>query len=287
MTTAEARGVVRRLRQELSRDYEHVARVLPTPEMQRDVRLYSCKSGLGRDRVVRRMTGRFGGPAAVMPSCVVWLLLRPRDAVIATPRDPGQVQDAVVTEYLVVGERARGWCETGLWSLEVPDHALHRAAERHRGIDLRAALIEAHAALLRVSEDAVPPPGSDALVRAGPGVFAGQFIYGLEDRARDPMVYFRARTWLHADQLAEGQESLREGTPALGISLMLPAPLRKVRLTPRGMEVYARDENRAGIDARLTTPARDGQPAYARPREGARRGSRAEGEGPLRVPGPR
>jgi hypothetical protein len=62
----------------------------------------------------------------------VWSVLNPRKAVTVNTDDPALQQNCVVVEYLLAGPLPAGMptnaC-TGLWTLEVPDHALGRLSK--------------------------------------------------------------------------------------------------------------------------------------------------------------
>jgi len=240
--TAEARGVVRLFKARLRHyDLRFQAR-FESIEANREANRWANCGTLGRQRALMKLRRRFGPTDRHLQDRPVWAHLRPRDAVIVHPQDAGQTQPAVVLEYLTVDKNAD--METGLWTLEVPDHALLRAAQRCRGIDLRAAIMEAHRELLAARCDPLPKRGEDVYVRAGPGAFVGQMIYGQEVKG-GLVVYFRPRTWLHEDQLNGDQRPLTSGGAGepWGTGPLLPFPLREI--TVEGQSMIVRDRQRA------------------------------------------
>ena len=71
----------------------------------------------------------------------------------------------------------------GLWSIEVPDHALRRLLERAPGVDIDATLLSHRAALRARPDDneiaaAMVDPDMSFLLPAGPGVFVCVFRVG-------------------------------------------------------------------------------------------------------------
>lgn len=235
---AEARGAVRTFKTSLRRADARFQAHFESREASREAARYSECGALGRLRALRKLQRRFGVQDRTVDDAPVWAHLRPREAAIVNPRDLGQTQDAVVIEYVTV--TPRGDLETGLWTLEVPEHALLRAAQRSRGADLRAFILDAHRNLLAVRRESLPT--GDVLVRAGPGAFVGQMIYGKELKVDGVVVYFRPRTWLHIDQLGESQVSLSpDGTSEpWGSGPLLPFPLRSITVAGGYLSVRRR-----------------------------------------------
>lgn len=225
---AEARGAVRVFKTKLRRADLRFQTKFESLEAHRAANRWANCGTLGRARALRDLRRLFGPTDCHVAETPVWAHLRPREAVILTPGDPGQTQDAVVVEYVTIDKD--GDLETGLWTLEVPEHALLRAAQRFRGLDLRAAILDAHRNLLAVRQD--PLPLGDVLVRAGPGAFVGQMVYGTEVKKMDLMVYFRPRTWLHEDQIQDHRIWLTDtgdGAPWV-TGPLAPYPLRSLRI---------------------------------------------------------
>lgn len=155
--------------------------------------------------------------------------------IILEPRDPGQTQTGVVVCYLLIAtdaaDRSHNYWH-GLWSLEVPDHALGRIAQRDRSADLGEVLFAAHKEALAVALDQISlDHGKEFYISTPPnGVFLCQFIIG-PDVATYPNLnaYIRPRTWLALDQLREEQQAARHGSPSLGHTLLLPHPAKHLK----------------------------------------------------------
>jgi hypothetical protein len=160
---------------------------------------------------------------------MLWTQLCCEKHLLKTPRTPGEAQDAVFLEFILFhfpnnNSNAMSVL-SGVWTLEVPDHAMGRLFQRNPGVDGKAALYHAHAALLRTKFTKLPEPERDIYVEAPGGVFAGNIIHGVNDDDKSRQTYFRARTFLTTDQLGPGQEPLPPGTPSWGQTMMLPGPL--------------------------------------------------------------
>lgn len=197
------------------------------PEISRAALAWTHKRGsIGRmraARILRRLVP--ARPAGTLGESMLWTYLRADGSLIQNPRDPGQAQPAVTVNYLVL--RA-GEFVTGVWTLEVPDHALVRLIQRLPGVDLASMLFAGHAALLAAAAppDRLPRDNETLLVPTPSGAFAVNLIFGREQDTGDLRVYARARTWLHDDQLQTNQRPIAPGSPTLGETLLVPAPLR-------------------------------------------------------------
>jgi hypothetical protein len=121
---------------------------------------------------------------------------------------------------------------TGLWTLEVSDHALLRLCQRDPGADLDAVLLEAHRAILRApATKEIGAKDEIYLMPAGSGVFLCQLHCATDRHSGDICIRFRARTWLHRDQLGDNQEASivrgvdrLEGPIPLGACWFMPYP---------------------------------------------------------------
>jgi hypothetical protein len=174
----------------------------------------------------------------------VWSILKPRDAVtVDAAPESGLAQDCVTVNYMLAGMlpstappggRMVGLCE-GLWTLEVPDHALGRAIERS-GLLPDALIAEAHHQLLRLRADVVIRDrcfdgAQRFLVKAGAGGFVCSLRPGEEVSLGRLTVSVRADTWLAEDMLHDDQVLLAEdGKPGerLGDCWLVPAPLCRI-----------------------------------------------------------
>jgi hypothetical protein len=254
MSRAEANGRLRLLRADVAARAEQTRRTLVGRMLDPDVEAMVRRgSERGRQRAAARLrrslpavfewrwipgqvitgTGIPTNTYITGTGCLLGAYLdAARDPIIQDPSDVGQTQRSIVVAYLVLGT-ARQLSATGLWTLEVPDHALRRALERDRGADAAVKVRESHAALLGVSVAGAPPLGVEFLIpTSGPGVFTAEWIPGRLRSTGAEMVYARARTWLHEDQLSEDQarriiSPAASGEPSLYDSGMLvPVVLR-------------------------------------------------------------
>jgi hypothetical protein len=250
---AAERGKLRRWKHAAASRYQLLRdQLLRDPGMKRQVDEFAMRgSAKGRQRAFRRINGlvsRFGvlqdvqlsGPAPL----ALWAALRPRGHVLSCPKTEGEKQDCVTANYVLAGaidgpgRGGRGI--TGLWSVEVPDHALLRVLQRNPGADLTAVLLDAHRAVLRLPTDDIvrrafldiasrdePTPGF--LMAAGGGVFICEFHFARAASNKEYMIGVRAVTWLHNDQLRDDQRPEPEGVPdqRLGDGILLPLPLRQ------------------------------------------------------------
>jgi hypothetical protein len=163
----------------------------------------------------------------------VWSILKPRESVVDSIPDSMNIsesdrasleQDCVCVNYIVAGRREHDGkfiLGEGLWTLEVPDHALGRAVERSRLLHPETIIREAHATLLDLPASAPTP---SQYLKAGSGCFVGGLILG-DDVRIGASVHFRAKTWLANDMLGSDQIPLDEkGEPGkrLGDALLLP-----------------------------------------------------------------
>jgi hypothetical protein len=135
--------------------------------------------------------------------------------------------------YIVVGRLAGVRWGYGLWTLEIPDHALGRLLHRSADNPAGSIAVAHHAALRLRHEDVIRNGEVDRdfqfLLPAGPGAFVCSLVAG-EDISRGyaPMLGVRAHTWLSDDMLRDDQTPLiDDGTPGsrLGDDWLLPAPL--------------------------------------------------------------
>jgi hypothetical protein len=210
--TAEARGRLRVFKKQAKANQVAIDRLLPA--LSAASREMTFRSSLkGRARVFDRLQARMAKHASLQDArlegrtpLALWAYLKPREAVLADPDEPGQMQDCVTVEYVlagaVLGPDSHGRAD-GLWTLEASDHALLRLLTRSPGTDLSAVLFDAHRSLLALPEDALRKSNTDdILIAAGDGVFICEFMHG-QDISLDYalMMYFRAKTWLHMDQL--------------------------------------------------------------------------------------
>lgn len=191
------------------------------------------------------MTGLFG-PGATFERAEIkkrggyalWSILKPRGSVFVEAIDElsaaeiaSMSQDAVTVNYVFAG-LANGGVRTGegVWTLEIPDHALGRAVERSGFLTPESIIREVHRNVLNAPIDAPGWKNKRALLKAGAGCFGVDFCAGTDVSAGGaPMFHVRARTWLADDMLGPDQQPVggegKEGD-RLGDLLLLPLPLR-------------------------------------------------------------
>lgn len=247
--SAEARGLVRQFKRQLSQE-DRVWDATWTSKATFDqAERWTCSGRVGRDRARLQLERRFGRALPLPHGHLVWAHLRPSTAVIQHHEDrarlPGEAQDAVVVDFLLAG--GADVLQAGLWTLEVPDHALQRLAQRCPGIDLRFALLDAHYNFLLAGPEVLRQDVQHHLP-AGSGVFLGDVIYGKDaGNHAYQVIYFRPRTAFHHDMLAaeelnrlvtRGEDRSVVGGP------LLPGPLRDL------------DTSDGGLNVRLTRPSK-------------------------------
>jgi hypothetical protein len=236
MSQAEANGRLRLLRAGIFISAARTRRVLDGHALDGDIEsLVRRGSERGRQRAATRLRSS-------LPAVFEWRPVRGgllgayldavQNPIIQTPIDIGQTQPSVIVAYLVLGTDGI-LTATGLWTLEVPDHALRRAIERDPRGDVRAKVQEAHGRLLQTSGDEPPTIGEEFLIpTSGPGVFVAEWIVGTLKHCGNVMLYARARTWLHDDQISDRQtQQVPPSAPSgkrtlLDIGILTPVALR-------------------------------------------------------------
>jgi hypothetical protein len=308
---AEIRGRLRLWKEQLARQY----RTFDSAYRDKDglkARLHPIvadfvnrSSPQGRRRAFVKLARAFG-PAVTLEGLrldgaypmAVWSILKPRESVTAgAPAESGLAQDCVTVNCLLAGRLPNvdgpgipgPATADGLWSLEIPDHALGRAIERSGGRLPDAIIAEAHHNVLRLRQDQLthtmltvrPVASSDGvlvrlggefLVRAGDGGFICELILGPDGSSDDPpaplsafanselTIYARANTWISEDMLRPGQVLLvDEGAPGqrLGEGWLLPRSLRSLSVTHDAegrMSIVCHSWER-GLPALLAKPA--------------------------------
>jgi hypothetical protein len=249
---AEIRGRLRQWKEGLVRNYRRYDRARKDPETEELIGQFVRRSSrLGRHRAFDRLARRFG-PGVSLEGVrldgnplAVWSILWPRFSVVLNaPADHSLSQDCVVVNYIMAGVIPEGedlkgvgaGVHDGLWTLEVPDHALGRVMARS-GLAPDAIIRAAHHQLLALRQAVLVNSNGEIeqrqfLVRAGPGGFVCALCAYPDKTLGDaPCVYVRAMTWLAEDMLHDDQVLLVEdGLPGtrLGDGWLLPAPLRRI-----------------------------------------------------------
>jgi hypothetical protein len=166
----------------------------------------------------------------------VWSILVPRGSVVdmdklvaSEGRRGSLAQNCVAVNFIVAGKAGRSItvCE-GLWSMEIPDHALGRLLERSRLPNPEAVIREAHRNLLELPSAVA----TERLryIKAGPRCFVGRLMKAEDVEARATAYFFRVGTWLENSMLGEDQVPLRaKGEPGdrLGDTYLVPWPFRR------------------------------------------------------------
>jgi len=273
-SNAAVRGQLRQWKEKLAQQYRQFDRAYSDGRTQSFVQDFVKRSSReGRRRAVGRLARAFG-PGVTLEGrrldgnypMAVWSILRPRESVTAgAPAESGLAQDCVTVNFLLAGRLpspTEAGLADGLWSLEIPDHALGRAIERSGGLP-DAIIAEAHHNVLRLRQDQLKQTelsvlpvaasdgfqmslGSQFLVRAGGGGFVCELTLGpdvgADDEPRVPFsavagrelgVQARAATWIAEDMVHERQVLLADnGMPGerLGDGWLLPRPLRQLSL---------------------------------------------------------
>jgi len=246
MIGAEERGRLRAFRRVVTARAARLEAVFTAkpPAVERAAFAFISKRGVGRNRALaalkRAIPARY---EAVWGDAVIWSSLAVGDAIIKNPKDPGQAQPSVAVGYVVLlGKRGRSiQFDSGLWTLEIPDHALVRLFQRRRTANPCDTIWAAHAAIMAAAapSERAPGPEETLLVPTPGGAFAVNLIIGRDATTDDPLVYFRARTWLSDDMLGEGQVPLVPGLPSLGDTLLVPRPLRTMTMADGKLIVEA------------------------------------------------
>lgn len=250
---AEVRGRLRQWKIALADRYRIVDRCMAGHALIADIKALCARgSRTGRQRAFTRINHALTTAGATLEGqrldgkhpLAVWSILAPRDSVTVAPDDPSDAQNCVTVNYVLIGILDQGMAHraNGLWTLDIPDHALGRLLHRSAS-DPAASIAAAHHAALRLRyEDVIRggkiDPDFQFLLPAGPGAFVCSLLIG-PDISIDgqQLLRLRVHTWLADDMLRDNQTSLIDDGAAghrLGDSWLLPAPLRRTVLEPGG-----------------------------------------------------
>jgi len=263
---AEARGRVRAWKNLLYRRYQtfNTAFNTITPSSSLStacVDLVKRGSRTGRVRAVEKLQQAFA-PAAKLEKMQIdgkhryalWSILKPRDPVtVGATNESGLNQFCVTVNYIMAGYLPDldfiGKAE-GLWTLEVPDHALGRAVERSGMLHPETIIRDAHHNLLELPAQLIAlnkgmiDTERGFFVKAGAGAFRCEIHIARDVSLNgDFSVQVFVPTWiddarLHADQIPLCEKG--EPGKRLGDGWLLPVPLRRiVETTPGCAEVVA------------------------------------------------
>jgi hypothetical protein len=227
--STEARIALRHFKIKVAQQSSRLHAILVSEECDALTQAFMFKSGAGRDRALARIKQLLPIKieAKIKPRRLFLTALRCMPPLLVIPRDPGETQDAVCLEFVLSyfpDSSKQMRTISSVWTMEIPDHAIGRLFQRNPGVDAEAALYRAHATLLRAKFTTIPENNRDIYVESLGGSFAGNMIYGRHPSG-DKWAYFRARTFLAADQLEPSQHALHAGTPSWGQTLLLPWPL--------------------------------------------------------------
>lgn len=250
---AEVRGRLRQWKTALAANYRRLDRLFSTSALVADVtELCARSSSTGRQRAFAKVAKRIVATGATLEGvrldgrapCAVWSILKPRDSVAVDPDDPADAQNCVTVNHIFTGNLDGVPHQAdGLWTLEIPDHALGRLLHRSGAVDPASSIAAAHHAALRVRASDVFPNlkvdrGFSFLIPAGPGAFVCSIAHGPDVSIGLGMeVHVRAHTWLATDMLHDDQTPLiDDGAPGdrLGESWLMPAPLKRIIKAPNG-----------------------------------------------------
>jgi hypothetical protein len=221
---AEIRGRLRVWKKQLA---QHYAQFEAAYASLRNGKLKSVPQDLikctrsGRERALTTIR-RAIGPGATFEATylngrlALFSILKPRNSVacdiradVSESERASLLQDCITVNYFLIGQipdalsnRDRIELAEGLWTLEVPDHALGRAVERSRFLHPGAIIREAHLNLLELPNTAVDllRKKRKAYIKAGSGCFAAAISAARDVSNNDQYgVHVRVATWLDED----------------------------------------------------------------------------------------
>jgi hypothetical protein len=257
---AAARGRLREWKKQLARDYKVFDRAYSARSALRPLfdDLVNRGSHKGRRRAFAKIAPALGsGPVLEGlrldgdAPLALWSILKPRDSVtVGAPPETGLAQGCVTVNYVLAGvlpqwegDQVTGvmaGITEGLWTLEVPDHALGRAMTRS-GFLPDAIIREAHHNLLRLRASQLPPL-PQFLVKAGPGGFVCELALGADQSAAFALsAHVRAATWISDDMVHPGQLLLLDDAMPGGRLqdwFLLPFPLRRFAADQKQCRVW-------------------------------------------------
>jgi hypothetical protein len=234
---AETRGKLRHWKRRLGEHYDAFERVFRKPDRVQIVADMVRGSTSTRRKAFDKLHAGWGKAAFLEgvtlernKALAIWSYLKPRNSVFVKAGDTvtdaeraSLTQDCVCVNYIVAGTHR---CELadGLWTLEVPDHALGRAVERSQFLTPEAIIREAHVNLLALPMERM---NDIHYIKAGPGCFAGALMVAKEV-TYTISTHVRVNTWLASEMMGDDQKPIVEvGEPGkrLGDTVLLPRPL--------------------------------------------------------------
>lgn len=247
---AATRGQVRVFRRKIGVMADQLAASLKKQATKDLISAWLFKSGIGRNRIEPRLKAILPGvrwhPQSRYHGRTIMLgaYLRPSSAIRTNPEEPGETQDCVTVEYVLLdarGTRAAKLAtyERNLWTLEIPDHALGRIVQRAPGVDLAEVIYAGHSEALKVGLYEIASDGKRAadgvkeiyvteqvFTLATPpwGVFMCKACVGYITELPDmPVRFLRAVTWLDNDMAFN--PPVKHGKPSLASSFLIPVGL--------------------------------------------------------------
>jgi hypothetical protein len=255
---SEARGKVRAWRRTITNCHARIERHITAQTTQRLAREFALKTSVtGRRRAFDKLHRLFSGPTTTLEKLqltgrhpiALWASLTPRTAprLYAKYLDPGRAGDCVCVHYIVAGAMPNGHAMAdGLWTIEVPTHALERLAQRDRKCDLSQVLFAAHHRTLDTAAKTVQPcmaarrdDNLRFILPAGNGAFICDMSAYLDaSLGLEQGLHVFAVTWVHEDTFFPEQErAIAADIGAVGGRLrdnwLVPVPYRRIVPTGR------------------------------------------------------
>jgi hypothetical protein len=254
--TGRARGLARQLKREIAEREAQIVAVFNSGRFYDILSDFMYKSGKGQQRALTRLKQIMPAKIELVrtrPNIIIWSVLACTEHLIADPIREGEVQDSVVMEHIttrMVNNR-RFKATSGAWTIEIPDHALGRLYQRNPKAQGYDVLYQTHYTVLQTKAFKPLYRTQSVYIPTDGGLWAGHIIYAgttvsqpdpnpeLEaflngkhggDGNNEVMCFFRARTYLDESMLAPNQEPAEQGNPCFGEGIMLPWPIRTVRI---------------------------------------------------------
>jgi hypothetical protein len=265
---AEVRGKLRQWKQKLSDEYQiysHAYVNLGIADAFNDFAKRGSEKG--RRRAFEKISKAFGpGPKLEQVSrgkrpIALWSILNPREPVlVGAPDETGLNQNCVTVNYIICGDipdffgdGRRASAAEGLWTLELPDHALARVIHRS-GMLPDSIIRDAHQTLLGLSYKLLPRDNETRFrLKAGPGCFVCHMSVGRDEDDGLIVIHVRTDTWIDNDALRDWPPVL-SGEAKHGERLMdgllRPRPLCRIENTDQGLMIeplYREKKKQGGL----------------------------------------
>jgi hypothetical protein len=214
--SAEARGRVRVWRGAVERNRAQLLAAFDSPEVLRAATDFHAKgknavhhshrSGAprkGADRALRHLRGIFEKHGARWTPNVSpprWGYINAQGPIFSEGSFE-ELQSGVAIGSITLDSGLL--CHVPLWTIVATDHAVCRISQRRPGVDISAALWEAHANALNLSASRT---SERFRLPAAGGCFSAEWVVG-EAPSGERAAFLRASTWVHSDMLYEEQEA--------------------------------------------------------------------------------